>query len=264
MKNGHSGPDPIGAVAATPRTAKRGMGSRLSGGHLLMIVAGFLAFVLTLVVLSNRGETVKVAVANENLAPGTALISDVVKAVSIPASSPLVDDLVPYDQIGDGDQYAGRRIAANEPIARSAVVSKPSSANQREMSIRVDRANAVGGAIEVGDIVDVIAVAASGTANVDGTFGCRAAAGAEVLGVSERSSGGLGGGGDASGYFVTIAVPQVDQELFLASAIESATIHLVRATGAPLEELSDCGVFPAPYNEPLDEPGARVEGESTP
>lgn len=265
MRNGPSGGDPIGAVdPIAPRTAKRGMGSRLSGGHLLMIVAGFLAFVLTLVVLSNRGDTVKVAVATKDLAPGTALTEDLVKAVALPASSPLADDLVPFEAISTGDRYAARRITANEPIAKSAIATKRASANQREMSIRVDRVNAVGGAIEVGDLVDVIAVAGAEATGVGATRGCRAAVGAEVLAVADSGSGGGLGGGEGSSFFVTIAVPQTDQELFIAPAIEAATIHIVRATGAPLEDLDDCGLFPAPMAKNLEEPGARVDGESTP
>lgn len=266
MRNGPPGIDPaVTSTTAAPRATKRGLGSRLSGGHLLMIVAGLLAFVLTLVALSDRGSTVTVAVATTDLAPGTAITESVVKAVELPSSSPLASSLVRYEDVATGpEQYTSRRVPEGEPISKQAVAGKRASANQREVSIAVDPANAVGGEIAAGDIIDVIAVASgalpdesTGVGPTGGvTTSCRIVAGAEVLHVSGGSSSGLAG--TSGGFSVTIAVPRENSELVTTAAKEGGSIHLVRATGAPLARDGECYSFPA--RGELVEPGPRVDG----
>src|SRR5919197_905740 len=61
--------DPVPRPAAPPR----GLTSRVSTGHLVMIVAGLVGLLLTVAVLRRADERQPVAVAARDLSPGTAL-----------------------------------------------------------------------------------------------------------------------------------------------------------------------------------------------
>ena len=95
------------------------------------------------------------------------------------------------------------------------------------MSFPIPRSRAVGGALVVGDRVDVLGVLRN-----SGRSGY-VATDVQVLAFSSRGSGPLQGSDDAS---VTIAVDS-DAAARIASALETGTITLVRATGAtPLHQ----------------------------
>jgi Flp pilus assembly protein CpaB len=89
------------------------------------------------------------------------------------------------------------------------------------MSIPVTSEHAAGASIVPGDRIDVISV-------VDGLPGFVAEA-LEVVAVSDADQGALSVG---AGYYVVVAV-EPDEALALAAAIDSGSLDLVRATGAP-------------------------------
>jgi Flp pilus assembly protein CpaB len=90
------------------------------------------------------------------------------------------------------------------------------------MSFPIPRSRAVGGAIDVGDRVDVLAVQ-----HTTGRSGY-VATNVPVLAFSSREAGPLQGSDDAS---IMIAVDSAAAAR-IASALETGTITLVRATGA--------------------------------
>jgi Flp pilus assembly protein CpaB len=95
------------------------------------------------------------------------------------------------------------------------------------MSFPVPRSRAVGGALDAGDRVDVLAVQ-----RTTGRSGY-VATNVQVLAFSSRDAGPLLGSDDAS---ITVAVDSAAAAR-IASALETGTITLVRSTGAsPLHE----------------------------
>ncbi|HZJ47697.1 MAG TPA: RcpC/CpaB family pilus assembly protein, partial [Acidimicrobiia bacterium] len=94
------------------------------------------------------------------------------------------------------------------------------SATVRAMSIPVDPEHAVGGTLRAGDRVDVLQ-SADGAARY-------VLVGAEVLTVSDGSSGALGGSGR---YAITVAL-DAESALEIAAALSEGTLDLVRSTGA--------------------------------
>ena len=62
----------VGPFAVEP-VPKRPLLRRLSLGHLIMVLAGMLAFLLVLAVLRERGEVLQIAVAVDQIDAGTAL-----------------------------------------------------------------------------------------------------------------------------------------------------------------------------------------------
>ena len=89
------------------------------------------------------------------------------------------------------------------------------------MSVPVDPEHAVGGALRVGDRVDVIEVQEDRATYV--------AIGLEVIGINESGSGGALDG--LGSYSVTVAVDDATA-LRLAAAIRADRFELVRSTGA--------------------------------
>ncbi len=93
---------------------KRGISERLSLGHVVMIAAGLLAFVLVMAVLSDRSATVTVATAEREILPGTTVTADMIAVIEIPADSELVGSVATLESIRVGEVTAGQRIAAGE------------------------------------------------------------------------------------------------------------------------------------------------------
>jgi Flp pilus assembly protein CpaB len=124
-------------------------------------------------------------------------------------------------------RVAVERISAGSLVARTSVRTATSGGVPRAMSFPIPRSRAVGGAVVVGDRVDVLAVRRN-----TGRSGY-VATDVQVLAFSSRGSGPLEGSDDAS---VTIAVDS-EAATRVASALEVGTITLVRATGAtPLHQ----------------------------
>ena len=203
---------------------KRPFWSRISVPHLLIVAIGLAAFVANLTVLRSQDETAKVAVATSDLTPGTVLeVERHVDFVEIPAGSPLVAAAVTEADVAAFDgRILAAALAEGDLVSRSQLIESAADDQRRAMSIPIDATNAVGGRIIVGDRVDVIAVA-DGTARYVLT-------GAEVIDRSEDArSGSITG---ARSFYVVVAL-DADQALELAAALDSASIQVLRSTGAP-------------------------------
>lgn len=188
-----------------------------------MVVCGILAALLVARVMRTNQDTVSVAVANRDIAPGAVVTRDAVSWVYLPAHSPLTPTLAGAAEInGPRPPVAATRIRQGDPIRRTDLGTALAS-NQRAMSIPVTAEHAAGGQLAEGDRVDVIAPAASGSAYV--------LRGAPVLAVPSRPKGPATLGDATSGnYFVVVGVGP-DEALRLATAVRDGKVEVLRSTG---------------------------------
>lgn len=210
-------------VSPPPRPRSRSWTSRVSFGHGLMVAAGLLAALLNFVALRGGDDATWVVTAGRDIQPGEILTSELLSTVQLADGAPLLGGLVTADRIGELDgATSAARIAAGEPVLRSAVAPRGSSDGLRAMSVPIDPSHAVGGGLRVGDRVDVIEVHDGGARYV--------ATDVAVIGVAEAASGGALGGLGA--YSITLAVDDATA-LRLAVGLRGDRLEIVRSTGAP-------------------------------
>jgi Flp pilus assembly protein CpaB len=215
------------AVAATSDAAlvhapKRGPRSRLSTGHVVMVVAGLGGMVLTLAALRADTGGAGVAVASRDIRPGEVIAARDFHVEHIRADHTLLSTIVGQRAAASlRGQIAVTSIADHALIPRGAVRPRAARAGLRAMSIPLDPSVAVSGRLAAGDRVDVLAADQKGAAII--------VADAEVLGVDARERGGIGE--SSSPFTVTIAV-DAPQSMLVAAAIADGHISIARTTGA--------------------------------
>lgn len=198
---------------------------------LLMVLAGVVLMLAVYVQLREDGEAYMTAVAAEELRPGAPVTDAVVSWTEVRADAEVAERLVLRGDLGGGGEWvAAGRIAAGEPMSESDVQRASAPDEQRAMSVPVDRARAVSGALTAGDRVDVI-LADAGEARYLAT-------GLEVLAVAGEGGGGLAGGAPMSEWAVTVAV-DADTALRLAGALAAGELHVTRSTGAVEADAGD-------------------------
>lgn len=217
-------PAPASNLAIAPAgRRRRPLRTRLASGHLLMILAGALTFVLVASALRSRDATVEVAVAGTDVAPGAVVDVASTRTVTLPASSALREALISPAALGAERWVATRRIAAGEPLLRSALAHAAAPGGLRAMSVPVSADHAAGGELQVGDRVDII--------SADGPQAVYVVRNAEVIGVApRRGSAGLSSSSTGA-FYVTIAV-EAEPALRVASAVRAGKIDVLRTTGA--------------------------------
>ena len=204
---------------------RREMTTRLSTGHVVMVLAGALGVLLTLSVLRSADDTRPVLVAARDLAPGTVINDASVHVARVHADASVLATLFRAEQI---PALRGRVVTTlvhqGELVARGALSTLDAHAATRVMSFSIARARAVGGKLTAGDRVDVLAV------DHDSGRAGYVVLDAEVVAAEGRSGGALSGASDD--VTITLVVdPATAPEL--ASAIDAGTVTLVRSTGAP-------------------------------
>lgn len=213
-----SGLEPVMAEPA-PR---RRLIARFSLGHLVMILAGLLAFLLALAVLRDNSVTTFVATAANDIAAGTTISASDIELVEVTGNA-LADSVLDADAVNqiiiDG-LVTSRAIAAGTLLQPTDFLAAGGAVDIRSMSIPISPARAVAGSLKGGDLVDVIASDDEGSWYVT--------TGAQVLAVASAETGGF----SSNDYTITIAVDAV-VGLRLACAMENFTIDVVRSTGAP-------------------------------
>lgn len=142
-----------------------------SGGSLLLVialVAGLVAAFLTVSVVRGATRLTSVIVANQEIQPYTAITAQMLTVQQVPASA------VAADAVKDPAALVGRytrslvlpdsvmrdgylATAAGNSGSVAAKLSESSVPGARAMAIAVDNTTAVGGTLQVGDRVDVIA-----------------------------------------------------------------------------------------------------------
>jgi len=202
---------------------ERGLRTVPEGGEHLAVLAG----VLVLAGLKDRSATESVAVANQLIQAGQPVSGADVRWVTVHRTDgAAVGGLLDPSSLGGG-WVAAVRISPGAPIAMGELTRASGTAGLGAMSIQVPPSRADGGALQIGDRVDVIS-AASGQAVYIATD-------LEVLTVDTPQSGVLGGVQDSS-YFVTVAVDRATA-LRLAAALGSSSgatssnVQVVRSTG---------------------------------
>ena len=202
---------------------RRALAGRLSTGHVVMVLAGVLGVLFTLNVLRAADHTRPILAAARDIAPGTVISSRSVRVVRVHVDDQVLATLFDASEL---DALRGRvavsHMSAGALVSRDEVRAAASGDAPRAMSFPIPRSRAVGGALVIGDRVDVLSVRR--------TTGQSAyvATDVQVLAFSARASGPLQGSDDAS---VTIAI-DADSAGRIASALETGSITLVRATGA--------------------------------
>src|SRR4051812_32152140 len=96
------------ALDARPRpvrAARRGVRSRVSAGHVVMIVAGLLGALFTLAALRSADERVDVVVARSDLAPGDVVQRNDLRTVRVNADG---DALASFVRVEDVDALLGQ------------------------------------------------------------------------------------------------------------------------------------------------------------
>lgn len=189
-----------------------------------MILAFLLAAVANLVVLRRADVTYPVAAAATDLVPGRLVRTGDLRIVEIDAAPEVLATLVTDPTLVIG-QVITRSIPAGDLVHLSDLGVTATTDRQRAMSVPVARSHAAGGAISIGDRVDVIAVVEGEAQFV--------AIGAEVIEVSSPTEGALTGDGE---FFVVISV-DAPTALGLAAALNNGEIEVLRSTGAsPVEQ----------------------------
>ncbi len=204
--------------ATTIPLRRRPLWSRVSGAHLLALLAAIVAFVLNLALLRDPA-TLTVAVAATDLRVGSTLSEGSVRWIEI-SDATVGASLLTREHLLGSDLVVRSELLGGDPILRSAVGPPAAPSGHRAFTIEVERTRAGGGSIAVGDVVDVIST-------VDGVA-TYVAVGAEVLSVPESEQRGLTSGG----YFVTVAI-DAETALSLAEALDRGRVDVVLATGAP-------------------------------
>ena len=207
------------ALRPTPGIGRRRL-TRLSLGHLIMIVAGLLAFLVNLSFLRSVDDRTLVAVAARDMPAGSRVSAADFHLVPVGAEGALLERLVTEDRLEDLEGFLGQDIEAGGLVELADVVASAAPDGLRAMSIPIDSEHAVGGALRAGDVVDVIAVE-------DGTAGY-VLIGARVLAVAGQASGPLG---TSRGFYVTLALGS-EEALLLAEALAEGSVEVVRSTGA--------------------------------
>jgi len=194
----------------------------LSLPHLVTLLAGLLAMLLVLVVLRGGDVTYRVAVAAREVRAGAPLARSALRFTDLRAPGAIREQLIAPDGVaGLQGWVATRTIRPGDLVTRGDFRPPAAAAQQRAMSVPVDPAHAVGGALEAGDRVDVVRVLDNGQA----VF---VVAGAQVLGVNRPDPSAIG---PAGAYSLTLAVSSQDA-LRLAAAIRGEKFEVVRSTGA--------------------------------
>jgi Flp pilus assembly protein CpaB len=226
-------------ASSRPRTR---LVSRLSGGHWLMLLAGLLATILNVSLLRSVDDSVAVLAVTRDIAPGEGINRADLRSVAVDADANVLGTLVHAEQMTELDgQVSVGSLSRGQLLHRAAVRAPAHDAGLRTMSIPIDPAHAVGGTLQVGDRVDVIALG-----DASATY---LTADAEVVGVADRGTTGLATPGT---YHVTLAV-DAPTALRLAEAVENGGVRLVGSSGAPpLPASSD------PAGEPRPAPQAAT------
>ncbi len=210
--------------SAGVKVFRRSPFSRVSAGHVVMIMAGLLALLLNVLLLRSRGETVEVLVASHAISAGSRLVADDLSPVSVESGGPFVNRVLTEES---ADPLLGyvvvRDIAAGAPLISDDLRAPAFAENERAMSIPISSDHAVGAGLYVGDRVDVIAVE-EGSSRFVGTA-------IEVIDVR------FGGGRTSGDDLEVVVVVSPTEALAIAGALDGSAVHLIRSTG--LDAMSD-------------------------
>jgi len=195
----------------------------MSSGHVVMLLAGALGVLCTTSLLRRADDTTSMLAAARDLAPGTVVAPGDVRPVRAGGDADALASFVPADAPVAG-QVVTAPVAAGTLLTSQALRPPAAGAATRVMSFALARPRAVGGALRTGDRVDVLAVA---KATGEATY---VLGDVEVVAVDDGGGGPLGSGGDEITVSLALDAKGAAE---VATALETAAVTLVRATGAP-------------------------------
>ncbi len=211
-RNGGSRGGPVRRIRAT----------RVSTGHVVMVVAGLLGTVFALAALRTSPDGTPVAVAAREIPAGAAVHRSDFRLERVSMSPALLAHVVTAAEIPRvRGRIAGVNIPTGELVSRQSLRPRSAKAGLRSMSIPVDPARAVSGRLARGDRVDVLFSDSHQVSII--------VSDAAVIAVDARSRGGIEG--STSAFTVTIAVSTIQSQV-LAAAIADGNLSIARTTGA--------------------------------
>jgi Flp pilus assembly protein CpaB len=215
-------PDRATGEAPPARQRHRSVLNLVSGGHLVMIVAGLLGMLLTLALLRSADHRVRVAVAAHDLLPGDRVGPDDLRYERVKMDDDLLATVLEPDDV---DAIAGSvaigPVDEGELVARRDLRRPAAGSGLRAVSIPIDPSRAVAGDLSAGDRADVIMAGDREVAII--------IAGAEVLAVNGPDDGTFGQAEDE--LAITLAVNAEEAQL-LAAAVTDGDILVARSTGS--------------------------------
>jgi len=227
-------PDLVWQPGTASTRARSGIVGRFSAGHVVMVVAGLVAAVLSVAVLRPQPSGVLVAVAAHDLRAGASVTARDFRTARVDAPADVLDTLLrARDVRAVRGHVAVASIAAGDVVVRTQLHRHAAPDGLRAMSLPIDTALAVAGRLQPGDRVDVLFAGAS-TASI-------IVPDALVLAVDQRARGGIGE--SSSPFTVTLAVTAPQTQL-LAAAIADGDVSIARTTGAR----SATGTAPLPLD----------------
>jgi len=198
---------------------------RVSGSHLVVLLAGLVGTGLTLTALHRAEHNVAVVAVTHAVSEGTTLRSSDLTTVMLHADGGVLASFVLGDALPSVvGKVATTNIASGAVVRASELRSVAAYEGTRSMSIAVDASDAVDGTLQAGDRVDVAGVARDG-----GDAGFIATNVRVISATSPRSIGPLKQ--TASRITLTLAVDGT-QALALVQAQANGHIVFVNATGA--------------------------------
>lgn len=236
-----------GEAAATDGAARRGpvrstgRASALPSGR--AVVGGFLVALAATGVFSayrnaSSGPTHRYVAAARGISAGTTIGPGDLElvAVDLPESAG-------SRSFADAGSLVGRiavaPIAKGELVQASAISERASADSRFQVSIPIERARALDGAIQAGERVDILVTYAGSDAARTLVVARRA----EVVRLASTSRGALSGGGD---LVVVLALPTPDEVLAVTHGSQAGKVTLVRATGPG----ADSAAGPDSYQPP--------------
>lgn len=215
---------PPARTAEAPAPRPSGLRGRLSGGHVVMVVAALAAAVLNYGLLRAADDGVRVVVASRALEAGTPVEAEAFASAEVTVDDAVLASLVRTERAGDLEGWVPITAVPEGAPVRLADLQPPSAPDEgRAMSLPVEAAHAVGGDLQVGDRIDVIAVRDGEPAYV--------LVDTPVLATSDSGAGASQAFSSGTGFTVTVAVDE-RSALDLAAAINGDAVEIVRSTGA--------------------------------
>ncbi|MGH3452490.1 MAG: SAF domain-containing protein, partial [Haloechinothrix sp.] len=125
--------------AGSPRSPRRpGLRGRLSLGHVIMIVSGLLAFLLTFSLLRTREVTFRVAVAARDIPAGTPVDGGSFRFADIRAGDEVLGTLVQPNEVGEVSGWiASATVRAGDLVSRNDLLPPAASSGLGAMSIPI-------------------------------------------------------------------------------------------------------------------------------
>lgn len=212
-----------------------GLRGRFGTAHLIAVAAGITAALLLLSWTRSQDQVLPVVVAANEIRVGSTVAAADLALIEIPAAASSAIPMVPGSEFDAlVGQVSTRSILVDQPILRSDLRPAATTNGLRAMSISLTPANAVGGDLAVGDLVDVLVVSEDTSRFV--------AEQVPVLDLPAQVTTGLVTA--ASTWWVTLGVEGVEA-LEIADGVERGTIYLLRSNGTSALTVSQLDVSPA-------------------